>query len=355
MAHRRVSSAAATSGRSAQWLQPAVRWCALCLAVLSLAAIMSLRPALADTEGQYALERFSLRAFINADASVGLSYDFTIRLRDRAPPLGGLYLPLPHEHFDLRGVRATLNNSILPVRQDRHGQAGFWMQFQGTPLERTDRGKFHIEVTVRDMVAAGPRRAEHAILEFDPPLLEGMSPESDSDIAIAVYALPGIRPDELHPSDSKHATTGVFDGRATVAWRWPRGKLRQVGAMRATFPRRGMHRLAARSPLGGPVRWLERHVWARIAIGATVILAFWFFYFRFTNGRGLATFLVTAGVLAAAMAMSAAAQLVLPPALAVLIALGEWQRRRTRAIDAEESQVDDDIQVEILPPEMVDD
>lgn len=299
---------------------------------------------------QFTVERFALRVLVNPDASAGLSYDFTLLMHHDALPLTELFFPLPNAGFEVKRVRATLDNQpVADLRQERYGEPGFWLRLGKHALKRGDRGTLHIELTLTDMVAADPRRPGHGVLEVELPPLAGMSRDGIGDVAITVHALPGIKPDELHASGGKQKKTGSFDGRATIAWRWPQGKLAKIGAIRASFPVRGLNRLAARSSLGGPVRWLERTWWARLLIGALFVGAFWFFYFRFTDGRGLVVFLVLTGVLVGLMAMSAAAQLVLVPTGLLLIATGELYRWRTRATAEEEAEIDDEIEVEVVP------
>lgn len=301
---------------------------------------------------QYTVERFALRVVVNPDASVGLAYDFTLLLHYDAATLSELFFPLPNANFELKQIRAAINQQPLTdLRQDRHGEPGFWLRLGPRALKRGDRGTLHIELTLADMVAADPRQPGGALFEMEPPALAGMSPQEVGDVAVALHALPGIKPDELRASGGRQVKTGEFDGRATIAWRWPQGKLAQIGALRASFPSRGLSRLAPRSPLGGPIRWLERTWWARIVIGAALVAVFWFSYFRCTQGRGMAAFLVLTGVLVGLMAMSAAAQLVLVPALLLLIGLGELYLWRTRSAAAEEAAIDEDIDVEVMPVE----
>jgi hypothetical protein len=294
--------------------------------LIAVSVVSAAQPSPAAEEPGIRATRVISRAFVNPDASLGITGDFVLQVPRAAPPVALLRFSLPHGRFHLRQVRASLNGAELKdIRLPLDGQPGFEVWLGGQPMAAGRRAALHVEYTLLDEVTAEQERDNSASIRWSPPSIDGLS-MAGADVSMTLVLLPGSADGEVDRQPSAGAHFGELIGRPAVIWHWPRGLPPEVTSVGASFPRRGMSRLAERGWWSVAAGGLETRPWARAILAAMTVALFGAAYFGFTRGRHVAAFLVVGATLGALVLRSPHIQLLLLPVLVAAAGAVLWRR-----------------------------
>jgi hypothetical protein len=294
--------------------------------LIAAVVVSAAQPAPAAEESSIRATRVIARAFVNPDASLGITGDFVLQVPRAAAPVALLRFPLPHDRFHLRQVRASLNGAELKdIRLPLDAQPGFEVWLGGQPMAAGRRAALHVEYSLLDEITADRERDDSASIRWSPPSIDGLSMVG-ADVSMTLVLLPGSADGEVDRQPSAGAHFGELIGRPAVIWHWPRGLPPEVTSVGASFPRRGMSRLAERGWWSVAAGGLETRPWARVILGAISVALFGAAYFGFTRGRHVAAFLVVGATLGALVLRSPGVQLLLLPVLVVAAGTVLWRR-----------------------------
>jgi hypothetical protein len=300
-------------------------------------------------EGGFSVSKLTLRAFVNADASVGLVCDATIHNRRGAPALTVVRVPTPSQEFRLGEIRAALDGAaITDIRLPLDSDTGFEVWLGRQAISAGARGRLHVEYTLANEVRAAGDAA--ARLHVVPPRFAGQA-DGATNVTVTAVLPPDTPVSQVRPNFEHESQAVVFMGRPAITWRRPEDRGRD-DPFEVEFPRRGMTRVATRSMLGAATVALAATPWLRALLAATTVAIFGLVFFRTTKGKHVIVFLVMGGTLGALSLRSPAAQLLLLPALLCLAAGIEWRLRRRLAIPAKtqpDAEVADQVEYVVEP------
>lgn len=300
-------------------------------ALVSILLVCASAPA---AEYSFEVPNLEMQVWVHPDASVRIVYDIQFRNNRFAHPIDVVDIGVPHEHYDLRQVRASMGGQRLgDIRPSIEVHPGFEVHLDAQTIQPENSGTLHVEFPVPDMVWQDTTRADYASLQVVPVWFGARYVTGTTRLRLAVHFPPGVKPEEVlhqglnftHKARVRMAEEAGQEAceHTVVAWD-SLVRLVQAYKFGVSFPKRDLQRVLRITPLDLLLKWFGESTEARVIAGIAFLVLFGFLFFRFSGGTGVSVFMLLSAGAALAFAVSPGLHLLSFPLVVVLIAIDEW-------------------------------
>jgi hypothetical protein len=303
------------------------RWLVLGVLLFLLALFV---PSATAQSYSFSVPEMTMQVYVQPDASARIVYDITFENSSYGHAIDIVDIGTPHADYDFSNMKASIDGVALSViRKSEYVKPGVEIHLGNRSIAAGERGTFHFEFTMPNMVYQDTTRKDYASLQITPTWFGSQFVSGSSEINIAVHMLPGIEPDEVLYQDVAFTDKVIYEDLVVAIWQQT-GYVTGPHLVGVSFPQRGMTRVVRQTMLDLLFKWFEENPGVRLLAGAVFFVLFGFLYFRFTGWTGFSAFVLLSVGLIWLFITNPAIHLCSFLPLAPLIFLNEGRRHRQR-------------------------
>lgn len=273
----------------------------------------------------FSVPELQMHAEIQRDASVKVTYDITFQNMPGAHAIDIVDIGVPHADYSLSNVKASANGkSALDVRPSEYVKPGFEVHLGAGTIQPGQKGTFHVEFTMPNMVYQDTTRKDYASFRITPTWFGSQYVKGVTDIEVAVHLPKGIERDEILHQGKEFSNVVKTDDGFSAVWMMQGQRLDGPHMVALSFPKRDLDRVVVMSRWQLLVKWFAQSKNARIVAAIVAFALAALAYFRFSGGTGFSLFVVILVVCGIWFYNKPAAHLVSLPVLGVLVGCTEY-------------------------------
>ena len=273
----------------------------------------------------FRVPELEMHAVIQRNASVKLIYDITFENMPGAHSIDIVDIGVPHAGYSLGNVEASTDGQpAIGVRHSEYVKPGFEVHLGAGMIPSGQKGKFHVEFEMPDMVYQDTTRKDYASLRITPTWFGSQYVKGTTNIKVAVHLPKGIERDEILHQGLEFSNVAETDDGFSAVWIMQAERLDGPHMVAISFPKRDLDRVVHMSKWKLLVKWFSESKNARIAAAIVAFVLAAMAYFRFSGGTGFSLFVVAAVGCGIWFYNKPEAHLISLPVLASLLGLNEY-------------------------------
>ena len=266
-----------------------------------------------------------MHAVIQRDASVKLIYDITFQNMPGAHSIDIVDVGVPHAGYSLSNVKASANgHAAMDVRHSEYVKPGFEVHLGAGTIPAGQKGTFHVEFRMPDMVYQDTTRKDYASFRITPTWFGSQYVKGTTNIKVAVHLPKGIERDEILHQGLEFSDVAETEDGFSAVWVMPGKRLDGPHMVAISFPKRDLDRVVHMSRWKLLVRWFSESENARLFAAVVAFVLAAVTYFRFSGGTGFSLFVVILVGCGIWFYQKPEAHLISLPVLASLLGLNEY-------------------------------
>ena len=273
----------------------------------------------------FRVPKLEMHAIIQRDASAKLIYDITFENMPGAHAIDIVDIGVPHSDYSLGNVKASVDGKpALDVRHSEYVKPGFEVHLGVGTIMAGQKGTFHVEFDMPNMVYQDTTRKDYASFRVTPTWFGSEYVSGVTNISVAVHLPKGLERDEILHQGQEFTNVAKTDDGFSAVWLMQGERLTGPHMVAISFPKRDLDRVVYMTRWQLLVKWFSESKGARIFAAIVAFALAAGAYFRFTGGTGFSLFLVVAVGCGIWFYQKPAAHLISLPVLASLVGLNEY-------------------------------